>query len=175
MGRRPFALDESGEPFRTLVKCGLLASGAAHPDPFTERNAEISPDGRFLAYESNESGRAEIYVRPFPRVDSGRWQVSTGGGTQAAWARSGRELFYLDGSNTLIAVPVQTTGATLSAGNSARVFDRAYATPVGFRTYDVSPDGQRFLMIKDDPNATAAGMVVVVNWSEELKARVPVK
>jgi hypothetical protein len=143
--------------------------------PFTERNAEISPDGRFLAYESNESGRAEIYVRPFPEVERGRWQVSTGGGTQAAWARNGRELFYLDGSNTLTAVPVQTTGATFSAGNPARVFDRAYATPVGFRTYDVSPDGQRFLIIKEDQNATPAGMVVVLNWFEELKARMSTK
>src|SRR5262249_48313074 len=143
--------------------------------PFIERNAEISPDGRFLAYESNESGRNEIYVRPFPEVERGRWQVSTGGGTQAAWARNGRELFYLDGSNRLTAVPVQTTSATFSAGNPIRLFDRAYTTPVGFRTYDVSPDGQRFLMIKDDQNATAASMVVVEHWSEELKARMPTK
>jgi eukaryotic-like serine/threonine-protein kinase len=143
--------------------------------PFTERNAEISPDGRFLAYESNESGRNEIYVRPFPEVERGRWQVSTGGGTQAAWARNGRELFYLDGSSRLTTVPVQTTGATFSAGNPARVFDRAYAMPVGFRTYDVSPDGQRFLMIKDDQNATAAAIVVVLNWQEGLKRLVPTK
>jgi serine/threonine protein kinase/Tol biopolymer transport system component len=143
--------------------------------PFIERNAEVSPDGHFLAYESNESGRNEIYVRPFPEVERGRWQVSTGGGTQAAWARNGRELFYLDGSNRLTAVPVQTTGATFSAGNPIRLFDRAYTTPVGFRTYDVSPDGQRFLMIKEDQNATTPGMVVVEHWSEELKARVPTK
>jgi Tol biopolymer transport system component len=143
--------------------------------PFIERNAEVSPDGRFLAYESNESGRNEIYVRPFPEVERGRWQVSTGGGTQAAWARNGRELFYLDGSNRLTAVPVQTTGTAFSASNPARVFDRPYAMPVGFRTYDVSPDGQRFLMIKEDQNATAAGMVVVEHWTEELKARVPTK
>jgi len=141
--------------------------------PFTERNAEVSPNGRFLVYESNESGRNEIYVRPFPDVERGRWQVSTGGGTQAAWARNGRELFYLDGSNRLTTAPVQTTGATFSTGNPARVFDRAYATPVGFRTYDVSPDGQRFLMIKDDQSATAAGIVVVLNWQEELKRLVP--
>jgi serine/threonine-protein kinase len=142
---------------------------------FTERNAEISPDGRFLVYESNESGRNEIYVRPFPEVEHGRWQVSTGGGTQAAWARNGRELFYLDGSNSLTTVPVQTTGATFSTGKPARVFDRAYAIPVGFRTYDVSPDGRRFLMIKDDQSAAAAGIVVVLNWQEELKRLVPTK
>jgi hypothetical protein len=101
--------------------------------------------------------------------------VSTGGGTQAAWARNGRELFYLDGSSRLTTVSVQTTGATFSAGNPARVFDRAYAMPVGFRTYDVSPDGQRFLMIKDDQNATAAAIVVVLNWQEGLKRLVPTK
>jgi serine/threonine-protein kinase len=68
--------------------------------------ADFSPNGQFIAYHSEESGRAEIYVRPFPRVDNGRWQVSTAGGTRPVWARSGRELFYLDASNALTAVPV---------------------------------------------------------------------
>jgi Tol biopolymer transport system component len=140
--------------------------------------AEFSPDGRYLAYTLNESGRSEVYVRPFPQVDSGRWQISTAGGTRPAWARNGRELFYLDASNTLTAVPVQTSGSTFSAGKPAKVFDAKYAEPYPPRYYDVSPDGQRFLMIKDnaagDPNATPASMVVVLNWSEELKARVPV-
>ena len=62
---------------------------------FTERNGEISPDGRWLAYQSDESGQFEIYVRPFPDVNSGRWQISTGGGTRPLWARRGRELFYV--------------------------------------------------------------------------------
>ena len=127
----------------------------------------------------NEAGRREIYVRPFPQVDRGRWQISTAGGTRSAWARNGRELFYLDESNTLIAVPVQTSGATFSAGKPAKVFDAKYAEPFPSRQYDVSPDGQRFLVLKDSPasdqNATSASMVVVLNWTEELKARVPVK
>ena len=63
--------------------------------PFFERNGEVSPDGRWLAYESNESGQFEVFVRPFPDVNKGRWQVSTGGGTQPLWARNGQELFYL--------------------------------------------------------------------------------
>jgi serine/threonine-protein kinase len=75
--------------------------------PFMERNGDISPDGRWLAYESNESGQFEIYVRPFPNVNDGRWQVSTGGGTTPVWNRSGRELFYLTpGGQALMAAAI---------------------------------------------------------------------
>ena len=146
---------------------------------FTGWFAEFSPNGRYVAYQSDESGRDEVYVRPFPQVDRGRWQISTAGGTRPAWARSGRELFYLDASNTLTTVPVQTSGSTFSAGKPAKVFDTKYAEPNPARHYDVSPDGQRFLMLKaaraGDPNATPASMVVVLNWFEELKQRVPAK
>ena len=88
-------------------------------------------------------------MRPFPQVDSGRWQISMAGGTRQAWARSGRELFYLDESNTLTSVPIDTSGSTFSAGQPAKVFDGKYAQPFPPRSYDVSPDGQRFLMLKD--------------------------
>src|SRR5205814_5526031 len=108
--------------------------------------SDFSPNGRYLAYQSDESGRNEIYVRPFPRVDNGRWQVSTAGGTRPVWARSGRELFYLDASNVLTAVPVGTSEPTISIGTPAKVFDAKYAEPNPSRHYDVSADGQRFLM-----------------------------
>jgi len=142
-----------------------------------EINPEISPDGRYIAYQSNESGRDEIYVRPFPHVSAGRWQVSTGGGTKPAWARNGRELFYVDLANTLTAVPVQTSGARFATGNPAKLFETAHAASLtSFRDYDVSLDGNRFLMIREnvarDGNATA-GIVVVQNWFEVLKAKVP--
>ncbi len=137
--------------------------------------ADFSPNGRYLAYQSEESGRSEIYVRPFPRVDNGRWQVSTAGGTRPVWARSGRELFYLDASNTLTAVQVGTSGPTISIGIPAKLFDTKYAEPNPSRHYDVSADGQRFLMLKagatDDPNATPVSMVLVEHWFEELKQR----
>ena len=146
---------------------------------FLERNAEVSPDGRYFSYESNESGPFEVYVRPYPKVNDGRWLVSSGGGTRPAWARNGRELFFIDRSNTLTAVPVQTTGSVFSAGNAAKVFDTKYAMPLPYRAYDVSPDGRRFLMIKNAASAgeTAppASMVVVEHWTEELKRLVPVK
>jgi serine/threonine-protein kinase len=138
--------------------------------------ADFSPNGRYFAYQSEESGRSEIYVRPFPRVDNGRWQVSTAGGTRPVWARSGRELFYLDASNTLTAVPVGISGPTISIGSPAKVFDNKYAEPNPSRHYDVSADGKRFLMLKasalGDPNATPASMVLVEHWFEELKQRV---
>jgi hypothetical protein len=145
---------------------------------FTEDNGELSPDGHWLAYQSNESGRNQIYVRPFPNVDSGHWQISTSGGTRPLWARSGRELFYLDGTNAVTSVPMQTT-TTFSPGNPTTLFSGRYFIGALGRTYDVSVDGQRFLMITAtagaDRTVTPAGMVVVVNWAEELKARVPAK
>ena len=89
------------------------------PTPFDELNAEVSPDGRWLAYESNESGRNEIYVRPFPNVDAGKRQVSTNGGTQPLWARNGQELFY-ESMGALMRVPVKT-GSTFERRHSAQV------------------------------------------------------
>ena len=138
--------------------------------------AGFSPDGRYLAYQSDESGRLEIYVRPFPRVNNGRWQVSTAGGSRPVWAVSGRELFYLDATNALTAVPVSTSESTISIGRPAKLFDTAYAEPNPSRHYDVSADGQRFLMLKPpaaaDPTATPVSIVVVEHWFEELKQRV---
>ena len=148
--------------------------------PFREQNADISADGKWIAYESDESGQAEIYVRPFPNVDAGRWQVSNGGGTRPVWARSGREMFYLHGSLSvqMMAVPVNA-GATFSAGIAEKLFEGAYfaTTARSQRTYDVSADAQRFLMIKEivpqDASTPAAPLIVVLNWFDELKRLVP--
>jgi Tol biopolymer transport system component len=141
-----------------------------------EFNAAISPDGRYMAYQSNGSGREGIYVKPFPRVnDGGPWQVSADGGTRPVWARNGRELFYVDLANMLTAVPVQTSRRTFAAGNAAKLFETPRAASLtSVRDYDVAPNGQRFLMIKEnaarDQKATI-GMVVVLNWFEVLKAK----
>ena len=145
---------------------------------FNGMNAEVSPDGHWLAYQSNDSGRNEISVRPFPNVNDGHWTISTDGGTRPVWGRTGKELFYLDGTNALTAVSVHTT-PMFSFDSPTKLFDgRYYANEFG-RTYDVSPDAQRFLMIKPIPGADQASalpsMVVVLNWLEELKARVPSK
>jgi eukaryotic-like serine/threonine-protein kinase len=148
--------------------------------PFSERNGEVSPDGRWLAYDANDSGGFEIYVRPFPDVTKGVSQVSTDGGTRPLWARNGRELFYLSATGAVMRVGL-AGGPTWSATAPTKLFEGRYGPPAyhSGRTYDVSPDGRRFLMIKNsavsDPNATPASMVVVLNWSEELKQRVPTR
>ena len=143
---------------------------------FQERNAEVSPDGRWLTYESDESGQLEIHVRPFPDVDGGRWQVSTSGGTQPVWAPDGRELFYRSG-DALMAVPIET-GQGFMWGNPAVLFEGQFAPSLGGRNYDVSPDGQQFLMLKlgsvdDVPDAPEARITIVQNWFEELRRLVP--
>jgi serine/threonine-protein kinase len=144
---------------------------------FSELGGQISPDGHWLAYYSNESGRPEVYVRPFPKVEGGRWQISTGGGSRPAWSAAGRELFFLQGL-AMMAVAVQTA-PTFSAGNPSKLFDGQWFLPGLARPYDVSRDGQRFLMIKDATNGGPSGasptITVVLNWFEELKARVPAK
>ena len=154
-----------------------LSPTALVSSPSAEYAANISPDGRYFAYQSAESGgRFAVYVRPYPDAGSGRWQISTEGGTAPVWARTGRELFYLDDSNTLMAVPVQTTGAQFTFGKPARVFDTAYAG--NFYSYDVTPDGRRFLMMKDSPAGDRdqpRRMVVVLNWFEEVRRRVPAR
>ena len=144
---------------------------------FLEENGELSPDGHWLAYQSNESGRNEISVRPFPHVDDGHWTISTTGGTKPLWARSGKELYYLTLDGAMMAVPVHSTPA-FSAGTPTKLFDTRYFAAGNARTYDVSRDGQKFLMIKNaggDSTSTPTGIVVVLNWVEELKVRVPTK
>jgi serine/threonine-protein kinase len=140
--------------------------------PFTERNGTVSPDGRWLAYEANDSGPLEIYVRPFPVEKAGLWRVSTGGGTSPRWAPGGQELFYVNPSGALMRVGVersQTWVATVPAMLSKE----------GFRSFDISPDGQRFLISKPsggpDQDTSPTSIVVVLNWFEELKRLVPTK
>jgi serine/threonine-protein kinase len=144
---------------------------------FLEDSGQLSPDGHWLAYQSNESGRNEISVRPFPNVDSGHWTISTTGGVTPLWARSGKELYYLTLDGALMAVAIHSPPA-FSAGTPTKLFDTRYFAGGNIRNYDVSRDGQTFLMIKDaagDPTSTPAGIVVVLNWVEELKARVLTK
>ena len=143
---------------------------------FEERNGEVSPNGRWLAYESDESGQLEIYVRPFPEVERGRTQVSTGGGTQPLWGRSGRELFYRNGAAVMV-VPVETD-PIFAAGSPEMLLegqDPPNPPSNGGRAYDVSLDGQRFLMIKADGGSenTPPHFILVQNWFEELKRLVP--
>ncbi len=134
----------------------------------------LSPDGHWLAYQSNESGRMEIYVRPFPGP-GGKTQVSTEGGMQPLWARNGRELFYRNGDK-MMAAAVEAE-PSFAAAKPKLLFEGHYETAAVFpaqANYDM-PDGQRFLMLKPSEQEQAAPtqINVVLNWFEELKRRVP--
>ena len=140
-----------------------------------EGGAQFSPDGHWLAYVSDESGRPEIYVQPYPGP-GGKWQISTEGGTEAIWNPNGRELFYRSGSK-MMAVDV-TTQPTFSAGNPKLLFEGPYRpSPSDQPNYSVSHDGQRFLMLKtsDKPEQAATQINVVLNWFEDLKKKMPAK
>jgi Tol biopolymer transport system component len=141
---------------------------------FTEGAQSFSPDGRWLSYVSDESGRPEVYVQAFPGP-GGKWQVSTEGGTEPVWNRNGRELFYRSGDK-MMAVDVELQ-PTFTVGKPRVLFQGEYFAsvfPFTGTAYDVSADGQRFLMVKQtEQTAAAVQMNVVVNWFEELKRRVP--
>ena len=141
--------------------------------PASENNAHFSPDGHRLAYVSDESGRSEIYVQPFPGPGR-RWAISTDGGDEPVWSRDGRELFYRNG-NTMMAVPI-TSQATFAAGVPRLLFTSEFeSTGTGTSGYDVSLDGRRFLMIQStEPDQPATQVSVVINWFEELRRLVPV-
>jgi Tol biopolymer transport system component len=146
---------------------------------FNEQNAELAPKGQWLAYESNESGRYEIYVRPFPSVESGRWQISTNGGTAPVWARSGDQLFYLGADGIIQGARVDGSSSWRSS-TPTKVLQGNYYLPgnVPVRTFDIAPDGKRFLMIKagsGDGTSESPKIVVVEHWFTELQQRVPTR
>ena len=137
---------------------------------FQEISPALSPDGKWLAYASNESGRFEVYVRPYPDVNSGRWQVSQAGGLQPLWARNGRELFYENGAKMLISAAV-LPGATFTLGAQVPLFNTSgFASNVISPLYDVSPDGQRFLFLRE-PTMPTTELVQITNWGAEVQAK----
>ena len=140
--------------------------------PFTEGAPQFSPDGRWLSYASNESGRPEVYIQPYPGP-GGKWQVSTDGGTEPVWARNG-DLFYRSGSKMMV-VDV-TTQPTFSVGKPRMLFEGQYLAasfPQTGPAYDVSPDGQQFLMVKQLEQQVGEPINVVLNWVEDMKRRAP--
>jgi Tol biopolymer transport system component len=144
---------------------------------FNERNGIVSPDGHWLTYEADDTGRFEIYVRPYPEVNSGHWQVSTTGGTRPIWTRSGRELVYVSPTGALMGVGVARGPSWAATTPTLLVKEGYFTNPIWYgRSYDISPDGQRFLMIKEggaDGTTPAASFIVVQHWLEELKRLVP--
>jgi Tol biopolymer transport system component len=148
--------------------------GDQKPEPFlqteaNERLARFSPNGRWIAYVSDESGANEIYVQSFP-ASGGKWQVSTNGGYHLAWARDGKELFYISSDKKMMAVEVKGDGATFERGAPKALFDRripSFNTPLG--QFSVAPDGQRFLVANPVDENTSVPITVVLNWTADLK------
>jgi serine/threonine-protein kinase len=173
---------ETGWDIGVLALGGEVEPQVVLDTPANEIWPDISPDGRWIAYSSDESGRHEVYVRPYP-LEARRWQVSDNGGGQPHWSQDGRELFYRTGSG-IMAVPVNVHEGAFDAGKPVSLFEQDFrgsfsGVPLGGYTfqkdYDVSPDGKRFVMFAGrafDPSG-ARHMILVLDWFEELKRLVP--
>jgi serine/threonine-protein kinase len=181
-GRRLVLSPSLNAPYDLLL---MNLDGDRTPVPllnstFSEENAELSPDGRWMAYQSNETGTAEVYIVPFPDVRGGKQQASSGGGSRPKWSRDGRELYYYVEPATIMAVSV-TPGSALTLGRAAAVVKGPFAAPANTgRHYDVSPDGRRFLLLRDVelPEAeqpSAPDIRVVLNWGAELARLLPAR
>jgi eukaryotic-like serine/threonine-protein kinase len=149
----------------------LLESGFTWTYPveggFTRAYPQISPDGRWVAYSSDESGRSEVYVQPFPKL-GGKWLISAGGGEEARWSKDGHQLFYRQGERMMA---VDMTKATAKTRAARLLFAAPYARSSFWTNYDVSADGQRFVMLKEEDEARPNQVLrVVLNWTDELKS-----
>jgi Tol biopolymer transport system component len=134
--------------------------------PFIDARPVFSPDGRWIAYQSDESGRPEIYVQHFPEAE-GKWQVSTAGGTEPVWSPDGSEIFYLDSGQNMVSVKVET-GETFKAGLPDTLFEARLVPAIQRNRYAVSNDGERFLMLTPIDSQSNPPMTVVQNWAVSL-------
>jgi Tol biopolymer transport system component len=142
--------------------------------PFDEEGAKISPDGHWLAYQSNRSGQREVYVSPYPNVETGRWVVSTAAGSDPLWARNSRELLFTAPDGALMGVQVKATGQTWAATAPVKVLDPGYWSREALigPAIDISPDGKRFLVVTPPRDvADPPDLVVIQHWDQELEAR----
>jgi eukaryotic-like serine/threonine-protein kinase len=148
---------------------------AANPR-YDEAAPALSPDGKWLAYESDETGRMEVYIRPFPNTEGGKWQVSVNGGQAPLWAHGGRELFFVDGTRNMVAVPV-SAGTSPQLGDRKVLFhltdDLYLGDPENYTPFDITPDDRHFIMARQVRAATTGRptFLLVDNWFEELKSK----
>jgi eukaryotic-like serine/threonine-protein kinase len=147
--------------------------GDRKPVPYLQTQFDVyggqfSPDGKWIAYVSNESGKNEVYVRAFP-ASGGKLMVSTSGGEQPIWRRDGKEIFYLDANGELMVAKVKQIGSTLAIDVASPLFQARTRTRTFLRTYDATADGQRFLIATREPQRLSSPITVVVNWDAALK------
>lgn len=153
----------------------LAEDGSASGEPhafqkteFDEDDASFSPDGRWLAFASAESGEYEVYVRPFPGP-GGKWQISSKGGDFPRWRQDGRELFYVSAGNMMMSVEVDGRTESFTVGEPKQLF--GVRTPQANKPYDVSSDGQRFYIVTREAGFAASWINIVINWNEELTGK----
>ena len=137
---------------------------------FAEQQGRFSPDGKWIAYVSNETGTTEVYVQSFP-PSGGKWQLSSNGGVTPRWRSDGRELFYLAPDRKIMSVEVRTSGTTFDHGSAKPLFQVTVdaVTTTATNRYDVSADGQRFLVNASVEDARSVPITVVVNWLASVK------
>ena len=167
----------SENDLHTLSMGGDRTTNSLVETGFLEGRPRLSPDGRWIAYQTDESGSLEVLVRPFPEIEAGRWEATTGGGISPVWSPDGRELFFFL-AGAMWAVPIETE-PTFRALSPALLFQGPYvAAPLGRAPFDVDPDGGRFLMRRPAGptpanDAAELELIVVQNWFEELERLVP--
>jgi dipeptidyl aminopeptidase/acylaminoacyl peptidase len=180
------AQDERGEDIWVLTLSDEPVAEPFLDSPAREHSPAFSPDGQWMAYVSDESGRDEVYVRRYPAATD-RTLVSRGGGVNPRWSRDGRELFYRQVGAGIFVVPI-TTAPELTLGPPQHLFHQGDSVDTAMRqvpygerpfnwgsSYDVSPDGERLLMVLEtEPESLVKEVAVVMNWAEELQERVPV-
>jgi serine/threonine-protein kinase len=166
------SLNEAGGGDIYAMKIGDTTLVPLLTTPAQETAPALSPDGRWLAYASDESGTSEVYVRPFPDVASGRWQVSLNGGTAPRWARSGRELFYINGRQEMVSTGIRTTSG-FEADQPKVLFPAiSYILSGSYPIFDVAADDRRFIMVRSAAATEETEVILTQNWFEELNARV---
>jgi len=167
-GRTLLFRSGGGGPVRSIHTLSLQGPRTAQPflaNQFDNHSPSLSPDGHWVASVSNESGRLEVYVRPFPG-SGGRWQVSLDGGSEPVWAANGRELFYRNGTKMMVAAIA--LHPTFTVGARRELFEGNYVNDPVYRSYDVTRDGQAFVMVRSPK--PSADFIVVLNWFDQLRA-----
>ncbi len=161
----------TGSPDLLGLKTGDTTVVPLVASPAVELFPALSPDGRWLAYASNESGTFEVYVRPFPETASAKWQVSTAGGNEPAWSSTGRELFYINAKGDMVSAEIPA-GGTFSVGRQRILFSTAQLVGGGpVPSYSLSPDNKRFLVLREGEAGQPGELVVAENWQQQLKAQ----